>query len=290
MANNLNIRGKTMNREWSDFCTAYNDFIDNLDFNDKAYEKWNILVLISKDMPYPNHLVHLIKYLECESNYNVLDHGCGGAINVIYLLCLGYKNIKGVDLNHKKQRFLAINSFLTRNKIVSNDILSTYTGVSTGFDDNCFNVIFSTQVVEHLSDQDFDGFFEEENRILGEHGVLFHEFPHKNTIYDGHLNTYLLHMLPDGVLTSTLKLFGNKRYVRINKDLFLRSIRKINKRIKQHFKVVIDLTSERLLLNTDYSTYKGNKKLRKIVGYMLKVSVFRKLISVFSVKTIKIYN
>ena len=232
----------------------------------------------------------MLKHLETNKNYQILDHGCGGAINVCYLLCLGYKNVKGVDVGRQDDRFSKINNFLIDNNISEGEVVFSYQGKHTDFSDHQFDVIFSTQVIEHLSDTDFHAFFQEEKRILDSKGVMFHEFPHKNTIRDGHLRTFLLHMLPDRILTPVLKLIGNKRYERINRDVFLRRVSKIKKNARQYFNVITDLTDERLLLATDYETYKGNKLLRRLVGYLLSVGIFRKFIANFAIKTMKFCN
>jgi len=278
-----------MSSSWYDLKAAFRKFMLNLKEGKVATDSWNAFCVIAKNLTPPNHLKYIIQHSLNSKNDYILDHGCGGALNVCYLLGNEFKNVQGIDIFCPNNDFDLINSFLISNNIIESEILFYYDGKVSPFNDEKFDVIFSTQVIEHLPDEDFKYFFKEERRILSSSGVLFHEFPHKHTIYEGHLNTYIIHMLPNFILIRLMKILKNSRYARINRDLFLRSMVKIKKSIKVYFGSVEDLTKDRLRLETDYEQYKGNVKLRKLIHRIVSIGMMRSILATFAIKTIKVH-
>ena len=82
------------------------------------------------------------------------------------------------------------------------------------------NYIFSNQELEHLSDDDLVSFLSEEQRIKSDISIIRHSFPSKNTFFETHTKTILLHWLFNRSIFN--RLFGRKKREWLENNLFLR--------------------------------------------------------------------
>jgi len=109
---------------------------------------------------------------------HILDFGCGSGRHTYEFLDQGYQNCFGYDIKnyltvrHKKE--LSHFSF-------SEDNLP--------FNDNLFDLIFSTQVLEHVAD--YPKILKEMSRVLKPGGVALHIFPPKWMPLEPHINVPL---------------------------------------------------------------------------------------------------
>lgn len=72
------------------------------------------------------------------------------------------------------------------------------------YDDECFDVVLSNQVLEHVHDH--DRFFAEMRRVLRQGGYAAHLYPLKHYIWEGHLHLPLVHRIQHfELLRATIK-------------------------------------------------------------------------------------
>ena len=66
----------------------------------KKIKMWKeIQEKISNSKSHSRHISKLIEILKSKNDAVILDHGCGSCSTILYLLCLDYKNIWGVDIS-----------------------------------------------------------------------------------------------------------------------------------------------------------------------------------------------
>ncbi len=273
---------------WRDVRDAYAVFLrclQNSPAETEQYFKefWGICEAI----PIPSHLCSIIEAADAKKETILLDHGCGTGINVLYLYVLGYKSIVGIDLEYRIEMFRQINKFLIDQNITEKELLVSYDGANVPFDSDHFDLIYSTQVIEHLSDQDFDNYFREEHRLLKKGGIIVHEFPHRGMIFDGHLQTVLIHILPDLLLKKLLKMLGSRRHEIVGNGLYLRFYGEVRRNLLQSFTGFEDLTLNRLRQPVDLHDYEGSVPIRRMFSYCVRLPVFGALLASFVIRTIK---
>jgi len=115
-------------------------------------------------------------YLPKKKNAVILDSGCGTGRFCFLLSKLGYTNITGID-NSK----IAIE---VCNKHKSNIKFMFKNFVSTGFNNNTFDVIYSIDTIEHITMTTFLDFLKEANRILALNGRLVIYTPNPNHLFE----------------------------------------------------------------------------------------------------------
>jgi len=119
-------------------------------------------------------------YRNAEENIRILDMGCGDGV-LLYLLSKSIKNtdigLYGVDLSDAAVK-AAINKF--EQKGVKNEFFFRTEGVyDTSFKDGLFDIIISSDVIEHLNEP--ETFLKEVNRLLKTKGFLIIGTPIKYT-------------------------------------------------------------------------------------------------------------
>lgn len=222
----------------------------------------------------PTHLRCLVKKLcEEEKDSIILDHGCGGGLTALFLISNGFRNTFGVDVGTKK----TINLL---NKIISFEPLNLkekrfflYDGVKLPMRTETVNLCYSQQVIEHLTNEDFVAFFEEEQRVLVPGGLALHQVPHRLNPYDSHTSTYFIHWFPRSV-QKWLYIWQKKNPEYVLNMLYLRwpwVIKKYATKANFYFS---DETIERLQNSINdanfFENYDGNKTLRIFVGKLFK--------------------
>ena len=148
----------------------------------------------------------------------IFDHGCGSGLSIIFLLACGYKNVFGVD--PKTHKYENLNDRLSKLDGVTVKPFLTYSsGNKIGLESGTVNYIYSNQVMEHLSDTDLVTYLTEEQRLKSDKSIIRHSFPTRNSFFETHTKTILLHWLLPRLLF--VGLFGTKRKVWLENNLFL---------------------------------------------------------------------
>ena len=164
-------------------------------------------------------------------------------------------------------------------------------GKKLPFPDKYFDFIISSQVVEHLTDEEVLMYYSEEGRVLKSFGLAYHELPHKYIPYESHSRLWLIHLFPYfckpflyGVFISMQKrknLFFKGSYYarRFSKEfLILRSPSFHKKIVNKYIGSCEDLTLKRLLEKTDFSSYDMDSplKIRKVLDAIFQLPFFGK--------------
>ncbi len=203
------------------------------------------------------------------SQVRILDHGCGGALTLLFLLANGYEGIHGVDIGGWCESF---NAFLNDRLGLKGQRFFVYDGETLPFDDDYFDFVFSTQVVEHIHPDVLDSYYAEEGRTLAPGGMAYHQVPHRLVPYDSHTQTWLLHYLPRSLWLAILRRMGQDMTVPEG-HLFLRwpwVHRKLVRRYLGHCEI---RTMKRFMGLSDLSDYDGPKGLRRLLGQLLAIPV-----------------
>jgi SAM-dependent methyltransferase len=135
----------------------------------------------------------------------VLDFGCGSGTVVRMLRREGY-DAYGVDIDWPGADYGELEG-----KELPPGILRYYQeGARLPFEDNAFEVIVSDQVFEHVVP--IEQTVHELKRVLAPGGVMYHHFPSRDVLREGHIGIPLAHRLPRGrtreIYTATLRRLG----------------------------------------------------------------------------------
>lgn len=124
------------------------------------------------------------------SDINILDWGCGRGISVFKLREQGF-NALGLEIDETTLH----NGFevFKANGINPSSILFHGDHIDE-IHDNYFHIIFSEQVIEHVSDLSM--FVREQSRLTLKGGIGIHKFPGGKCITEPHLKIPLVHWLP----------------------------------------------------------------------------------------------
>jgi SAM-dependent methyltransferase len=228
----------------------------------------------------PYHLRPLLTILENafpglpRDRLVVLDHGCGGGLTVLFLIALGYTQSFGIDVGGdiaRRNRVLALlPDAMTPRFFV-------YDGRQVPFEDGSVHLVFSQQVLEHVSPSVIDAYYAEEGRVLVNGGVAYHQVPHRLTPYESHTRTWLVHYLPRAVARPLYRLFGAPMSM-VDHHLFLRTPGFHRRQLLLHIGDCRDATYERLMLRVDPSYYNGPKGLRSMMTALLATPVLGRLV------------
>lgn len=271
---------------WREVRRAYRRFLTALrEETDDVVAYWQAFCIACRSRKPPNHLFQILDRLPDNKDSHVLDHGCGSGTNVCFFLARGYRNAIGVDLERHASEYGPLNDFLVRTGITDSPPFVTYDGRQTELANGRFDVIYSNQVIEHLSDRDFVAYFREERRLLKPDGAILHEVPHKHMIYEGHLKTYLVHMLPKPFLIAVMRATGNDLYQIIGDGFHLRSIATVRSMVQSEFPFIQDITRERIASGPDLDDYEGNKAIRRIYQEISNWPGFTNILPSFAIWT-----
>lgn len=220
----------------------------------------------------------------------ILDHGCGGAYSVCYLLAIGFSKVQGFDVNPSNSAFYQnANKFFKEELLISNETLLQATTDILPYNDNAFDYIFSNQVLEHVPDGLIDRFFAEESRILHPLGRVRHSFPHRNCLFDTHTRTWLLSsILPRSVFNKLVTLIHPHLREMVENGLFLRSPFFYKALALKYFADCIDETGKRLKLAPNLNVYEGNSYLRGLSHIVFRLPIIGPLaLSLVAIVAIK---
>lgn len=228
---------------------------------------------VAKKPPY--HIRLLIDLLEelqgdrLNPDIKILDHGCGGAMSLIFLLSQGYDGIHGVDIGGWCE---AWNRLLNGHLGLRQQRFFVYDGLQLPFEDARFDFVFSNQVIEHIHDDVLDAFYSEERRVLAAGGMAYHQVPHRLSPYDSHTRTWFIHYLPRQIWLGILRRMGQDMTTPEH-HLFLRWPSVHRRLARHHLGHVEDRTMERFMGNSELSDYEGPRGLRSFVMRLLNIPV-----------------
>ena len=198
---------------------------------------------------------------------SILDHGCGGGMTVLYLIALGYRGARGVDIGSD-------DNFCHLNRIAmmagaTDRVFTVYDGHKLPFQTESVDFIYSNQVIEHVSEKYIDAYFSEERRILKYRGIALHQIPHRLTPYDSHTRTWCIHYLPYG-LRNTLYALSGHDPAYVERILSYRWPWFHRRMLRHYFGSCRDITLRRLTVTRDFNrageaTYDGSFFLRRLI-------------------------
>lgn len=243
---------------------------------------WTELQNLARQMELspPMHIAQLLDALTAltgdreRAHVDILDHGCGGGLTVLFLIALGWRGARGVDIKHG-ERFARLNAAMRDAGIVSDTIFREFGGGVLAFEDESFDFIFSQQVIEHVNDQSIELYYAEEGRTLKQGGRVYHQIPHRLVPYDTHTKTWLIHYLPRKLQRPFYRLAGWKPD-HIQSFLFLRTPRFHNRRIKKHIGTPQNMASRRMI--SDVVEHKHHKGLRNLMAMLYRSPVIGHLL------------
>ena len=211
-----------------------------------------------------------------KSDIVILDHGCGSGISVLFLLANGYENVFGVD--PKKHKYDGVNDSLSSLLGYSVKPFTNYMpGNKIDLPTSSVNYIFSNQVMEHLSDNDLVSYLSEEQRIKSNISIIRHSFPSKNTFFETHTKTILLHWLFNRSIFN--RLFGKNKRKWLENNLFLRWDHLYEKAFAKHLGPFVQENINRAELGQHHFVEKAAKRFLRIIFYkMLAVPFFTSLL------------
>ena len=223
----------------------------------------------------------------------IFDHGCGSGFKSMYFAALGYKNIYGVNVNEDNEY---LNEILKEIFKIDEKRFITTDGKIVPFQDEKFHFIISSQVVEHLTDDEVYLYYSEEGRILKKGGLAYHEVPHLFIPYESHSRIWFVHLFPYflkpffyGLFKSIehkKNLFSKGRYYAkyySGEFLRLRTPGFHKKMLLKFIGEYEDLTVSRLLKKSDFSSYDMDSPIgiRKIIHYMFMTPIIGKIFVFF---------
>lgn len=231
-------------------------------------------VLITK-----NHSRHISKLIDVlKSNYQsaIFDHGCGSCSTLLYLYCLGYENIWGVDVSCDDKM---INKFLNKVCNLESDRIFNYDGNNLPFNNEQFDLLVSQQVLEHIEYDKKDLTIMEHARVLKKGAYAYYQIPHLLVPYEAHTKTWLIHWLPRKLTINILKIF-KKNFAFYEKNLFLSLPFKYKNLIKKQIGSIEDLSQNRVsIFNNEFNEFSGlSLIIRLMVAKLCTVPYIGKLI------------
>jgi ubiquinone/menaquinone biosynthesis C-methylase UbiE len=221
----------------------------------KKIKMWKeIQEKISNSKSHSRHISKLIEILKSKNDAVILDHGCGSCSTILYLLCLDYKNIWGVDISCDEKK---LNFFLKTICQFEEKRIFNYDGKILPFENNKFDLIISQQVLEHVKYEYKEITIKEQSRVMKIGAYAYYQIPHLLVPYEAHTKTWLIHWLPRKIALLFYKVI-NKNFLFFKNHLFLSLPFKYKRLIKKEIGVIDDLSVERVsMFNNEFNEFKG---------------------------------
>ena len=231
----------------------------------KKIDEWSILKKnILSIKKHSRHISKLIFVLNSNLKAEILDHGCGSCSTLLYLSCLGYNNIWGVDIDCDNER---LNIFLKEICKLDGQRIFNYDGKNLPFKNNKFDLVISQQVLEHVKYHEKENTIEEQSRVMKNGAYAYFQIPHVLVPFEAHTKTWFIHWLPRKFALIALKIL-NKNYLFYQNHLFLSLPFKYKRIIKKKIGYIEDLSHERVsVFNNEFNELKGfSLTLRLVVA------------------------
>jgi len=184
---------------WHRIKSAYGLLHQARDGNGDLEDAWREFRHTVSECPVPYHLKSLFQHLEAiretkpAEEIRILDHGCGGALTLLYLAARGYTGGFGVDIGGTCERW---NLLFSQQLQASEQRFFVYDGGTLPFQDSLFDIVFSQEVIEHVQPSVLGAYYAEESRVMKPSAVALHRVPHRLVPYDSHTRTWFLHYFP----------------------------------------------------------------------------------------------
>ncbi len=228
----------------------YSDMSEKEKKEEWSYIKKKVLEI----KKHSRHISKLIKILKTHEQAAILDHGCGSCSTLLYLFCLGYKNIWGIDISCDDK---ILNNFMIKICNLKDNRIFNYDGKFLPFENNRFDLIISQQVLEHVNYSEKELTIMEHARVLKNGAHAYYQIPHVLVPFEAHTKTWFVHWLPRKLALATLKVF-NKNHIFYQNHLFLSLPFKYKKIIKKQIGNIEDLSQERVsVFNNEFNELRG---------------------------------
>lgn len=268
---------------WAEIKEKYASLRQTLDAGEpltRAWAAFRATVLETQNAP-PYHLIQLLRIVEEVVQKTpggrpaILDHGCGGGLTLLYLLALGYEKILGVDVADSTCE--AWNRLLREQFGINEKRFHAYDEQELPLRDQCIDIVFSQEVLEHVHPSAIEAYYAEEKRVLKPGGAAFHQVPHRLIPYDSHTRTWFVHYLPPRISRWVHRRLGSNMEF-IENHLFLRWPGFHRRQAQRHFGDCRDVTLDRLSHRTVFDYYDGPVKLRRFIGALVRAPVLGRMI------------
>ena len=186
---------------WIKLKQSYNALILKARNKESFTEEWKTYSKVARSMePSPptglkaiqDILANIEKKIS-RDKIKIFDHGCGAGFKAMYFAAIGYKKIYGVDVNGDNSY---LNDILKKIFKINEKRFITTDGKDVPFQDDKFDLIISSQVVEHLTDNEVVLYYSEEGRVLKKGGLAYHEVPHLFIPFESHSRLWFIHLFP----------------------------------------------------------------------------------------------
>lgn len=245
---------------------------------EKPWQEYKNFVLSA---PQPYHLRWIMRWLTTvsdgrpKSQTMIMEHGCGSASALLYMLAHGYTGIHGVDIHDGCEIW---NRLLSEVFGVNERRFSIYDGYTLPFADGSFDFVFSEEVLEHVAPDVFTAYYDEGHRTLKPGGIAYYQVPHRLVPLESHLKAWFIHWLPRNIATTIYRKLGfNHAY--FAKHVFLRWPTDHYRQLNRLYGKWSDITVGRLTENVDFEYYDGPRKLRVLLAAVMKLPLVGKLVA-----------
>tara|TARA_Y100000591_G_scaffold333342_2_gene376017 strand:+ start:2543 stop:3388 length:846 start_codon:yes stop_codon:yes gene_type:complete len=215
---------------------------DNCSDHDKIIKFKDLKSQVVQSKKHSRHISKLVEILKDQHNLKILDHGCGACVTLIYLFCLGYENIWGIDISCDEK---TINNFLKNVCDISENRIFNYDGKTLPFKENSFDLIISQQVLEHVKYNQKKIMIKEQSRVLKSGALAYFQIPHLFVPYEAHTKSWLIHLFPRLIAKKLYKVL-NKNHNFFEKHLFLSSPFFYKNSIRNYIGPIKDMSVERI--------------------------------------------
>ncbi|MEP0854538.1 class I SAM-dependent methyltransferase [Trichocoleus sp. DQ-U1] len=138
------------------------------------------------------YFVHYIKQIPGYQSFKILDFGCGNG-NIVQLMRSEGIDCYGADVFYSGASYKT----LFENELFKNKIIREITeNGEIPFEDSYFDIIISNQVFEHINDK--ESVLKQIERVVKPNGLMYHHFPSKEVIREGHIGIPMVHWMAKG--------------------------------------------------------------------------------------------
>ena len=262
---------------YKEFSIEINNLIySNFNTDEKIQKFDKLKKSIKLQALHSRHISKILEILNENKSLTILDHGCGSCSTILYLFCLGYEDIWGVDVSCDEK---IINNFLINICKIKSQRIFNYDGDILPFTKNKFDLIVSQQVLEHISFENKRKTINEISRVMKLNSYAYFQIPHSFVPYEAHTKTWFIHWLPRKISIFVYKII--KKNHKFYKDhLFLMSPKKYKKILSEQIGEIKDLSPDRIsIFDNEFREFKGiNFYIRILLSKLVQIPIFGKII------------